>query len=82
MTLNQAILATYKLQVKWVGVTDIHEGRGFSLDRIHASMLHEHRANVQRPARCTRACARETMGELILLGKIRKILSQTKKGGK
>lgn len=72
MTVSQAIEHAYRLQAKWVGV---HPGVCYDLNRIHASMLQEHRWNQERPARCTPECAKETKGELILLGKVRKALA-------
>ena len=58
----------------WVGPIGPFES--FDLARIHASMLQEHRWNRMRPARCTPACARETKGALVLLGKVRKALER------
>jgi hypothetical protein len=75
MNTGKAISEAYRLHEKWVSMADIRNGKGYDLNRIHASMLSEHRANRKRPARCTPACAKETIGELILLGKIRKALS-------
>lgn len=73
----EAIRTAYRLHEEWVSARDVREGRGFDLDRIHASMLAEHRANLARPGRCTPACARETRGALVLLGKVRKALGVT-----
>ena len=74
MTDTEAIRAAYELHAIWVSENDIKSGKGFDLDRIHASMLSEHRANLQRPGRCTPASARETRGALVRLGKVRKAL--------
>ena len=74
MPVTEAIKLAYHLHEKWVSAADIRTGRGFDLDRIHASMLQEHRANLASPARCTPECARETRGELVLLGKVRRAL--------
>ena len=73
MDVMRAIQEAYRLQSVWVGKGSAE--KPFDLERIHASMLQEHRWNRERPARCTPACARETMGELILLGKVRKALA-------
>lgn len=73
MTVHEAINHAYRLQAEWVG---LHPGVCYDLNRIHASMLQEHRWNQERPARCTPACARETQGKLILLGKVRKALAE------
>jgi hypothetical protein len=70
MTTQKAITTAIALHHEWVSMHG-----SFNLDRIHASMLAELRANRQWPARCTPACARETRGKLILLGKIRKVLA-------
>ena len=72
MDTNTAILRAYDLQVMWVGTTDIQAGRGFDLDRIHRSMLQEYRFLRTRLDR--KAVAKETKGQLVLLGKIRKAL--------
>ena len=72
MTVAIAIQKAYDLQHEWVSTKE----SGFDLKRIHTSMLSEHRANRQYPKRCTPACARETKGKLILLGKIRKTLEK------
>ena len=74
MTVNEAINHAYKLQTEWVGKAP--EGRSWDLARVHASMLQESRWNRENPARCSPACARETKGKLILLGKIRKALGE------
>lgn len=70
MTRNQAITHAYNLMHEWVTCKE----SGFNLDRIHASLLQEHRWNRRMPARVTVANARETRGKLILLGKVRKAL--------
>lgn len=74
MTVSQAIKHAYRLQAEWVGKAD--SGTCYDLNRIHASMLQEHRWNQERPARCTPECAKETKGDLILLGKVRKALAE------
>ncbi len=61
-----------KLHLVWVG--PIAPFETYDLARVHASMLQEHRWNLKNPARCTPACARETRGQLVLLGKVRKAL--------
>lgn len=67
MNANKAITESYRLYEKWVSFD-----KQVSIDRIHASILQEFRANRANPSRCTIGCAKETIGDLILLGKIRK----------
>ena len=73
MTITDAIQKAYALHTEWVG--ERPQGRGFDLDRIQASIRQEIKWNKQRPMRSTPACARETRGKAILLGKIRKALN-------
>lgn len=72
MTRTEAASKARQFHEEWVGRIPVFET--YDLERIHASMLQEHRWNRQHPARCTSACAAETFGKLILLGKIRKAL--------
>jgi hypothetical protein len=74
MTITAAINRAYTMHIEWVSAKDITLGKGYNLGRIHTSMLAEHQANRHNPTRCSQACARETVGQLILLGKLRKIL--------
>jgi hypothetical protein len=73
MTANTAINHAYRLQSEWVGKP--LPGSCYNLDRVHASILQEHRWNRRVPGRVTAANARETHGALILLGKVRKALA-------
>ncbi len=70
--MKQPWVIAKQLHEMWVG--PILPGESYNLERIHTSMLQEARWNRQRPTRCTPACARETRGHLILLGKVRKAL--------
>ena len=73
MDISTAVREAYRLQSVWVGAGTAENP--YDLGRVHRSMLQEHRWNRERPARCTPACARETKGALILLGKVRKALA-------
>lgn len=75
MTTNQAIDKGYELMHEWVTCRE----SGFDLDRIHASILQEHRWNLRTPCRATAANRSETFGKLILLGKVRKTLGEPRR---
>lgn len=68
MDRSKAIQEAQRLHSIWVGTG------AFNLDRIHASIRSEMKANRERPARSTAASKRETHGHAILLGKVRKAL--------
>jgi hypothetical protein len=73
MTAYEAIDHAYRLQAKWVGV---RLGVCYDLERIRRSIRSEMEFNRQRPHRCTLGCKRETRGDAILLGKVRKALNE------
>jgi hypothetical protein len=73
MTTSEAIKHAYRLQAVWVGEAD--PGTCYDFERIKASIRSEMKFNRQRPERCTLACARETHGDAILLGKVSKVLT-------
>lgn len=79
MTLHEAYIKAAQLQTKWVGEVPVDArlrgAANYDLDRIHASMLQEHRWNREHPARCSKGCAAETFADLIMLGKVRKALN-------
>lgn len=85
MTSNEAITHAYRLWKKWVsarpavGVNGYlihsHETyKAFDLDYIHNCMLREYRWI--RSGKVTPGLIREVKGELVLLGKIRKALTE------
>jgi hypothetical protein len=43
MTAFEAIRQAYRLHERWVSAKDVQLGRGYDLERIHASALQEHR---------------------------------------
>jgi hypothetical protein len=71
MTHTQAITESYRLYEKWVSFD-----KRVDLDRVHASMLQEHRFNLKNPARVSPANASETRADLIRLGKVRAALAR------
>ena len=72
-TQSWAIKQAYWLMERWIGTTEIRAGKGYDLDRIHASMLHEYR--YQRTRADRKGVTSEIRGELVMLGKIRKALA-------
>lgn len=83
MTWNEAHTTANRLWTKWVSdkphVSILTHGpdavcAAYDLNRIHASMLHEHRFHRSGKSTATAGLMREVRGELVLLGKLRKIL--------
>jgi hypothetical protein len=74
MTEMEAIRAARKLYEIWVSSAV----PGYNLDQIRKSMLQDFRYRRERPQFA--AVTREIRGQLILLGKIRKVLAAEGKG--
>jgi len=73
MDVSEAIKHAYKLHREWVSDREIREGKGYDLDRIHASMLQDYRYRRGKPQFA--AVCQEIWGQFTLLGKIRKALA-------
>lgn len=85
MTWTEANTHAYELWVRWVsskphqghhnGFTEQADYQAYNLDRIHASMLQEARWHATGKSKASPTLISEVKGELILLGKIRKVLA-------
>ena len=79
MTWQEALREAMRLQRKWVGQAYIGQygctGSGYELDRIHSSILREARFHRSGKSTASAGLISETKGDLIRLGKIRKVLA-------
>jgi hypothetical protein len=74
MTVSEAIKHAYHLYDEWIGPRKLGQV-GFDFDRIRRSMLQELRYDQTRGDRV--GVVREIKGELVLLGKVRKVLASS-----
>ena len=82
MDIFKAISESYRLHEKWVSSIQLYTDRTGrpcpDLERVHASMLHESRWHLNPACKASDGLKKETRGELILLGKIRKALGEVR----
>jgi hypothetical protein len=73
MTWQEALREAMRLQRKWVGQT-YEQTAGYEMDRIHSAILRESRFHRTGRSTASAGLISETKGDLIRLGKIRKVL--------